>query len=317
MPTLSSSPRRSVPSAALAAVEWPTAALMVLTLALWAAATALHAALPLLAWPAIVVLVVLHSSLTHEAVHGHPTGDPRIDAALVFPALGLAIPYGRFRDLHLAHHRDANLTDPYDDPESNYLCPTTWRRLAGPVRALLLANNTLLGRVVLGPAIGLARFWRDDAVAVIAGDRAVARAWALHLAALVPVVLWLRLWEVPPIAYLAAAYAALGILKIRTFLEHQAHEAVRGRSVIIEDSGPLAFLFLNNNLHAVHHGHPGLAWYKLPAFYRARRRRFLEMNHGYSYRSYAEVVARHFLTRKDPVPHPLVASEADPQRRSG
>ena len=27
---------------------------------------------------------------------------------------------------HLAHHRDAMLTDPYDDPESNYLDPAVW-----------------------------------------------------------------------------------------------------------------------------------------------------------------------------------------------
>ncbi len=302
---------------ALAAVEWPTAALMTTTLGLWAVATALHTTAPLLAWPALVLLIVLHSSLMHEAVHGHPTHDPRVNAALVLPALGLAIPYGRFRDLHLAHHQDANLTDPYDDPESNYLCPAAWGRLRRPMQALYLANNTLLGRMVLGPAIGLARFWTGDIAAIARGEHRVIRAWAWHLPAVLPVILWLWLWQVPIAGYLAAAYAALGILKIRTFLEHQAHEAVRGRSVIIEDRGPLAFLFLNNNLHAVHHGHPALAWYKLPAFYRARRRRFLEMNHGYSYRSYRDVVARHFLRRKDPVPHPLVASEADRQRRPG
>jgi hypothetical protein len=32
---------------------------------------------------------------------------------------------------------------------------------------------------------------------------------------------------------------------------------------------------------------------------------FLRRNGGYRYRSYGEVFLRHFLRRKDPVPHPL------------
>ena len=51
--------------------------------------------------------------------------------------------------------------------------------------------------------------------------------------------------EMPFWAYLLSAYLGLSLLKIRTFLEHQAHEKARGRTVIIEDRGPLALLFLN------------------------------------------------------------------------
>jgi fatty acid desaturase len=75
--------------------------------------------------------------------------------------------------------------------------------------------------------------------------------------------------------------------------------------VVIEDRGPLAFLFLNNNLHVVHHMHPRVAWYRLPALYRARADHYLARNDGYRYASYAEVFRRHFLRAKDPVPHPL------------
>jgi fatty acid desaturase len=55
---------------------------------------------------------------------------------------------------------------------------------------------------------------------------------------------------------LLAAYGAIGSLKIRTFPAHQAHAHARARMVIIADCGPLAFLFLNGNLHVVHHVHP-------------------------------------------------------------
>ncbi len=126
-----------------------------------------------------------------------------------------------------------------------------------------------------------------------------------HALGLVPVGSWIA-WvgTMPAWAYLLSAYLALSILKIRTFLEHQAHGRARGRTVIIEDRGPLAFLFLNNNFHAVHHAHPQVPWYRLPALYASRRSEYLRRNLGYRYAGYGEVLARHLLRRKDPVPHP-------------
>jgi fatty acid desaturase len=294
------------------AVEWPTLALLATTYAVWMAVTSFSGTLgPWIAIPLLAVILAQHSSLQHEALHGHPFRNQSLNDALVFPALGLLVPYRRFRDTHLAHHHDPNLTDPYDDPESNYLDPAVWTRLGRPARALLAANNTLLGRLVLGPIIGMGCFAADDIAAIRAGDRAVARAWLLHLAGVVPVVLWLAtIGTMPAWAYLAGCWLALSILRIRTFLEHRAEERHGARSVIIEDRGPLSLLFLNNNLHAVHHAHPGLAWYRLPGEYARRRDEFLRRNCDYRYRSYAEVFRRHFLHRKDPVPHPLYPTAA-------
>jgi fatty acid desaturase len=293
--------------AAHRAVEWPTLALIAATYGVWALGTSwLSVHWPPLGFALTALAIVQFSSLQHEVLHGHPFRSQRLSEALVFPGLTLFVPYGRFRDTHLAHHRDERLTDPYDDPEANYLDPAVWARLSAPMRTLLRANNTLLGRMVLGPAISTWAFVRGDLRAIRAGDRAVAAAWAWHVPGVALVALWLHLapgmgWG----AYLAAAYLAYGILKIRTFLEHRAHEKVRGRTVIVEDRGPLAFLFLNNNLHVVHHAKPGVAWYRLPAIYRDGRTEFLRRNDGYLYRSYAEVFGRYFLTAKDPVPHPL------------
>ncbi len=286
--------------------EWPTLVLIVATYLVWAGAT-LHAeALTLwLAIPLVALTLTMHSSLQHEVAHGHPLANRRLSEALVYPPIGLLVPYPRFRDLHLAHHRDAILTDPYDDPETNYLDPAVWAKLPGVVRRLLLFNNTLLGRIVVGPLVGMAVFVAGDWRAARAGDAAVIRAWAIHAALLVGVGFWVaRVGAMPVWSYLAAAYLGMSILKIRTFLEHQAHERAMGRSVIIEDRGPLAFLFLNNNLHAVHHAYPGVAWYRLPALFAARRSEFLRRNLGYRYGSYAEILRRHLLRRKDPVPHP-------------
>ena len=231
---------------------------------------------------------------------------PAANEALVFPALGLFIPYRRFRDTHLAHHNDATLTDPYDDPESNYLDPAVWRQLSRPVQAVLRANNTLLGRMLLGPAVAQIVLMRTDWRAIRAGDRAVRYAWLRHLPALALVATWLGLVATMPAwAYVLGAYLGLSILKIRTFLEHQAHARASGRTAVIEDRGPLALIFLNNNLHVVHHMHPKVPWYRLPALYARHREHYLRRNGGYRYRSYAEVFRRHLLRAKDPVPHPL------------
>lgn len=288
------------------AVEWPTLALMAACYGIWVIALFFLTLVWLpLAISVTVAAVALHSSLTHEALHGHPFRDARLNQACVFPCLGLFIPYRRFRDLHLAHHQDAILTDPYDDPETNYLDPAVWANLPGPVQWLLRINNTLAGRMLLGPAISLGCLVQEDMRAMRTGEIQVRQAWAAHALGLVP-VLGLILWSPMPVwSYLMAAYGGFSILKIRTFLEHRAHERACGRTVVIEDRGPLAFLFLNNNLHAVHHRHPGVAWYQLPRLFTDNRDSYLGRNGHYYYRSYREIFAHHFLSAKDPVAHPI------------
>ena len=253
----------------------------------------------------LIAVIALQSSLQHEVLHGHPFARRWWGEVLVFASFNLFVPYLRFRDTHLAHHRDANLTDPYDDPETNYLDPSVWDRLPEWRRGLLNANNSLIGRMLLGPLIGQIAFMREDWRAIRAGDRVVLWGWLWHIPVTGAVIALVVAAPLPLWAYLLACYGGLAVLKIRTFLEHQAHERASGRSVIIEDRGPLAFLFLNNNLHVVHHMHPRLPWYRLPGLYRANRARYLTRNGGYAYASYAEVARRHLFRLKDPVPHPL------------
>jgi len=288
-------------------VEWPTLVLILACYGVWADGTthATELALPL----GIVVTglsVALFSSLQHEVLHGHPFARRWLNEALVFPGITLFIPYQRFRDTHLAHHTDETLTDPFDDPEANYLDGAVWDRLPWPLKSILRFNNTLSGRLTVGSAVSQVVFMRSDWRAARAGDWQVIRAWALHVIGVAMVLAWLR-WvgSMPVWAYVLAAYIGLSLIKIRTFLEHRAHEEAAGRTVIIEDRGPLAFLFLNNNFHSVHHMHPGVPWYRLPQVYFQDRARYLSRNGGYVYRSYGEIFARYFFRAKDPVVHPL------------
>jgi fatty acid desaturase len=163
------------------AVEWPTLLVFVATYAVWAIATTLIWDLsPTLAILTAALAIAQYSSLSHEVLHGHPFPSRRLSEALVFPGLTVYVPYLRFKDLHLQHHFDPALTDPYDDPESNYVDPAVWARLSAPARALLRFNNTLAGRMLLGPAISTWALVRGD-VRVTGGwrwpGRCICRVW--------------------------------------------------------------------------------------------------------------------------------------------
>lgn len=265
-----------------------------------------------LSLPVLAVLLALHSSLQHEALHGHPLRSAIFNELLVSIPFGLYIPYQRFRDLHLQHHIDENLTDPHDDPESNYLEPAAWQSLSPGLQRAMVFNNTLAGRMLIGPAFSLYRLYRDDWAEAAAGNRAVMRAYAWHFGGLATLLLFLPQWSSLPLwAYALSAYACLSLLRIRTFLEHQAAPSVGPRTVVIEDRGFFSWLFLNNNFHLVHHMYPGAPWYTLPALYRARRAGFLARNESYVFKNYGQVFSRYLFKTKDPLPHPHLYSESN------
>src|SRR5690606_21174698 len=132
-------------------VEWPTLLLILACTGSWMVGLLAWQTIGLFALLVAIPCATLHSSLQHEAIHGHPTASRALNALLVLPALGLFVPYHRFRDLHIHHHRADALTDPETDPESFYLTPRQWRACGPVVRGLLVANNTLLGRMTIGP----------------------------------------------------------------------------------------------------------------------------------------------------------------------
>ena len=296
-------------------VEWPTVALIAACYGAWAAAgLLLWLSWPIAAFVVLTLTVALQSSLMHEASHGHPTRNAHANEALVGLPIGLVYPFRRFKALHLRHHADERLTDPFDDPESWYRALWQHEELPDWLKALLKANNTMVGRFVIGPAISNAGFLATEARLIAAGDSAVRRAWlhhALGLAVVVPVVLFV--FSVPVWAYLAATYLGQSLIAVRTFAEHQWSERPDGRTIIVERS-PLSLLFLNNNLHLVHHKMPTVAWYRLPALVRARRAEWLAMNGGYSYPNYFSLLKDFAFRAKEPVVHPVLRREPEPGR---
>ncbi len=274
----------------------------------WAAATWFHDKLP---WWALFLiggwLVAWHGSLQHETIHGHPTSSRRINAAIGWAPLGLWMPYPIYRALHLVHHRNSRLTLPGVDPESFYVTPEAWERMSSPLRWLTLANQTLLGRLVLGPVFAVAQFWRGEAASLLRGDRWRRRIWLAHVAASAAILLWATVVAGMPLwLYLACfAYPGLALTLMRSFAEHRApRDEGQGASAVVTAGPVMSLLYLNNNLHVAHHTRPAAPWYDLPAVNREIDGADTAARGAGLFRSYGELMARYLLRRVDHPVHP-------------
>jgi fatty acid desaturase len=238
-----------------------------------------------------------HHSLQHELIHHHPSRRLWINTALGFPPLSLWLPYIRYRALHLSHHRDDLLTDPIEDPESYYMMDAAWQR-RGPIgRAATRLLNTVVGGILFRPLVATARFLFNEATALAAGSGERWRVWGLHLLGVIAVIVWVEavcgisFWR-----YLGFfVYPGLALTAVRSFAEHRAAHDPAHRTAIVEHAPILGLLFLYNNLHVVHHRHPGMPWYAIPRYYRLNREGLLRLNDGLVYRGYRDVIGRYLV----------------------
>ena len=217
--------------------EWPTLALIMATAAAWILLIGFYSDLgPWVVCPLAAIVVTLQASLQHEVLHGHPTKNPAVNEALVYCSLGMFIPYRRFKSLHLRHHNNDRLTDPYDDPETFYLAWADWEKLPKALQFVLTLNNSLLGRLLIGPLVSMIGFLGAEARMILAGNKVVLRAWLHHLAGLVPVIAYITLVGGMPLwlYLLCVSYPAMSLLMLRTYAEHRAHENAEARSIIVE-----------------------------------------------------------------------------------
>ena len=286
----------------------------------WVLLTLYAALLPWwIAAPALGCVIGWHNSLQHEAIHGHPTRYRAVNDALAMPPLGLWLPYRSYRRVHLLHHRVSLLTDPGTDPESFYVTAGQWRRLPRLARWLTIFNNTLLGRLSVGPAIVVARFWWAEIRALTGGDgRRVAREWWPHLV-LVALLLWwvaacgMALW-----VYLLAAHFGLSLTLHRSFDEHRPAEGRDAGSVTVEAGLFWRLLYLGNNFHALHHRRPDMPWFRLRQTHLEERGGRSEPANGFAYRGYADIFGRYLVRPRDTPVHPFPArAPVPPEGRGG
>lgn len=261
---------------------------------------------------ALPILAAFHTSLQHETIHGHPTRWPALNEALVSLPLAAVFPYQRYRDLHLCHHRDEHLTDPFEDPESYFWCENDVREMNDFQRHIFALNNTFVGRLVIGPLLTIIGFARTELWRLRQNQPGVRQAWALHglgligLTAIIVTVFAIPLW----VYLLFVVYPALSLTAMRAYAEHQAAENVGARSAIVEAHPALALLYLNNNLHIVHHASPRTPWYDLPDLYTERRQQYLTANENTLFLGYSDIARRFAFHVKQPVDHPYIRRAA-------
>ena len=65
----------------------------------------------------LIPLVTLWLSVQHELLHGHPTRSLLLNKLLGYAPFAVWYPYTLYRDSHLLHHNDEDLTLPGIDPE--------------------------------------------------------------------------------------------------------------------------------------------------------------------------------------------------------
>jgi fatty acid desaturase len=295
-------PKQAGPS-----IEWPTWLLIVAVHGAWLALLLFYRALPAgMGQVGLVLVAAWHLSLQHELLHGHPTRHAALNQLFgVFP-ISVWYPFAIYRDSHLLHHRDAQLTAPGLDPEGNYVNATAYQQGLPAWQALQWALRTVVGRLLLGPLLAISSAWWHLLAALWRRDFTYLGDWLVHLLLLLPMLWWANaVAGLTPLHYLLGiAYPALGLAMLRSFYEHRPAALPAHRIVINEAAWPWRLLYLNNNYHAVHHAHPGLAWYRIPAAYRADRDGYLQRNGGFLVKGYGRLLWRHALRPVDSPIHP-------------
>ena len=243
------------------------------------------------------LLLALHSSLSHEAVHGHIIKPRWLNDALVCPNPSLFLPYLRYKQTHIQHHECEALGHPTQDPESFYLRSDNWAKLPIIGRLIHHLLSTFVGRLFLGWLRMCFGGLAGDLKACLRGDRAVIRAWLVHLFALIPVlaVLFSSNWISLPAYILFCVVPASMLLTVRSYIEHRAERENENRSVIVESNWFWKFLFLNNNLHLVHHEKPQLSWWEVGRDFGQNRAYWQAQTQGYFFTGYAEVFKAFFI----------------------
>ena len=290
------------------AIEWPTIALISLSWLAFLGITSFYHNLPWwLILPLGGSLVALFGSLQHEVLHGHPTSNQTLNEAIIFPNIVLWMPYSLYKETHLRHHINHQLTDPELDPESYYLSPIKWQKMPAFKKAYYRFYNTFLGRFFGGPIHAVGRLWVYEARLILSGNTPAIRTWGIHILACLPVLYWvvvicnIPLWKY----FLLFIYPGLSLTLMRSFIEHQAVENEDERSIIIETNAFFSLLYLNNNLHAIHHKEPHLAWFRIPMVWYSKREEVLTDNGHYYVKGYFSIIRQYWLTPKEQPNHPL------------
>ncbi|PWB24476.1 fatty acid desaturase [Pseudomonas sp. NDM] len=288
--------------------EWPTWLLLIGVYAGWFAILLNSAWLGRgLSTLLLIPLLVLWLSLQHELLHGHPTRSTFINKILGYAPFAVWYPYTLYRDSHLRHHREEDLTVPGVDPESRYLTSASWRDGSVFERSVHWLNKTVLGRFVIGAPLALTALAREEQQRLRNADPQAWLMWLSHGVVTLLMLGFIARYSILPVWHylLLISIPALSIAMIRSFHEHRPHAQAEQRTVLNEAGWPWRWLFLNLNFHLVHHDLPGLAWYDLPKVYRLHREQWIARSGGFVVRGYGELWRQYGFKPIDSPEHPF------------
>lgn len=258
--------------------------------------------------PVGAYLLAWHFSLQHEAIHSFRGVPAWLRFAVVYPPIGLWFPYPLYRKSHTTHHRDIHLTIPGVDTESYYVLQADWLQMGPLKRGLLTFNQTMAGRLLIGPALRLWILVNRETRRVRQGDYAHVPHWAAHAVA-VAALFWFisGVCGFPWWKYcLWVAYPGLSLSLLRAFTEHRAAVDSQQRTASVESNAVFGILYLYNNLHVAHHLKPAMPWYEIPRFYRENRTELLQSNGQFVYRGYGYLAKRYFFAPVFSPVHPTL-----------
>ncbi|WP_202902162.1 fatty acid desaturase [Pseudooceanicola atlanticus] len=243
-------------------------------------------------WPLLIVvqgvLIAFLFTLEHEATHGTPFRNQRLNewAGHLAGAANL-VPFLWFRYFHLAHHRHTNLPD--KDPELDAPKPATRLGWAWHVSGLPFwwANIRLLGRLARGEE-------RPDYLPSRARRRAEREArvllglYAVALASLLvsPVLFWV--WILP---------ALIGQPALRVYLLAEHGDCPQVASILDNTRTTLTnqlvrLIAWNMPYHVEHHAYPNVPFHALPRLHRRMRDALRVTAPGYA------AFTRRYLSRR-------------------
>src|SRR6202789_198552 len=258
--------------------------------------------------PVGAYLLAWHFSLQHEAIHSFRGVPAWLRFAVVFPPIGLWLPYPLYRKSDSTHHRDIHLTIPGVDTESYYVLQADWARMGAFQRGILTFNQTMAGRLLIGPPLRLWILITKETRRVRQGDLSHLPHWAAHAAA-VAVLFWFisGVCGFPWWQYcLLVAYPGLSLSLLRAFTEHRAAEDSQERTASVESNALFGILYLYNNLHVAHHLKQAMPWFDIPRFYRENRAELLASNGEFVYKGYAQLARSYFLVPVFSPVHPTL-----------
>lgn len=202
------------------------------------------------------------------------------------------------------HHRNAHLTYPGEDTETYYQKQTDWAAVSPLWRAILIAHQTLLGRLLIGPIMRVRKQIVIEYRKLRSRNFWDAPIWVRHFVG-VAVMFWF-ITEMAGIRWyeyvFLVAYPGLSFSLLRAFIEHRVEERLGHRVAIIESNVFWSVLFLYNNFHSVHHLFPSMPWYRIQGYYEQHKGEVLRHNRRFWYGGYWEIARRWLVV---PVFHPV------------